>query len=184
MVATPKLCNRREFRTPTTAFGVSRGRATDANVTSTSNILTENGAVSEGWGVSLRNNFLQIHSLDVRYRLRHNVDKFPSIVAKITKKLQFVGASSGFENLLDSFWVDTPQDIFRLTASPLAVNDGDVSTLHQGDLVRELAHAWLRNPPLPKPGKSGQKRTTAAMMAKVTDHLWTFDELFEKVLHG
>ncbi|MDP6718681.1 MAG: hypothetical protein QGF59_08535 [Pirellulaceae bacterium] len=33
-----------------------------------------------------------------------------------------------------------------------------------------------------KPGKSGQKRPTAAMMAKVTDHLWTFDELFKAVL--
>ncbi len=35
-----------------------------------------------------------------------------------------------------------------------------------------------------KPGKSGQKRPTAAMMAKVTDHLWTFNELFEAVLQS
>lgn len=33
-----------------------------------------------------------------------------------------------------------------------------------------------------KPGKSGQKRPTAAMMAKLTDHLWGFDELFDAVL--
>jgi transposase-like protein/IS1 family transposase len=33
-----------------------------------------------------------------------------------------------------------------------------------------------------KPGKSGQRRPTAAMMAKVTDHLWSFDELFAVVL--
>ena len=33
-----------------------------------------------------------------------------------------------------------------------------------------------------RPGKSGEKRSTAAMMARVTDHLWTFDELFETVL--
>jgi IS1 family transposase/transposase-like protein len=33
-----------------------------------------------------------------------------------------------------------------------------------------------------KPGKSGQKRSTAAMMAGITDHLWSFDELFETVL--
>jgi IS1 family transposase len=32
-----------------------------------------------------------------------------------------------------------------------------------------------------KPGKSGQKRPTAAMMAKLTDHLWGFDEFFEAV---
>jgi transposase-like protein/IS1 family transposase len=35
-----------------------------------------------------------------------------------------------------------------------------------------------------KPGKSGQKRPTAAMMAGITDHLWSFDELFEEVLKG
>jgi len=34
-----------------------------------------------------------------------------------------------------------------------------------------------------KPGKSGQKRPTAAMMAKLTDHLWSFDELFMEVLN-
>ena len=33
-----------------------------------------------------------------------------------------------------------------------------------------------------KPGKSGQKRATAAMMAKVAGHVWGFDELFEAVL--
>jgi IS1 family transposase len=33
-----------------------------------------------------------------------------------------------------------------------------------------------------KPGKSGQKRPTAAMMAGLTDHLWDFDELFDAVL--
>ena len=30
-----------------------------------------------------------------------------------------------------------------------------------------------------KPGKSGKKRPTAAMMAKLTDHLWGFDEFFD-----
>jgi IS1 family transposase len=35
-----------------------------------------------------------------------------------------------------------------------------------------------------KPGKSGQKRPTAAMMAGLTDHTWTFDELFNAVLGG
>jgi len=33
-----------------------------------------------------------------------------------------------------------------------------------------------------KPGKVGKKRPTAAMMAKLTDHLWGFDELFDAVL--
>lgn len=32
-----------------------------------------------------------------------------------------------------------------------------------------------------KPGKSGQKRPTAAMMAGLTDHLWGFDEFFAAV---
>lgn len=35
-----------------------------------------------------------------------------------------------------------------------------------------------------KPGKSGKLRPTAAMMAGLTDHLWTFDELFDAVLKG
>ncbi len=35
-----------------------------------------------------------------------------------------------------------------------------------------------------KPGKSGKRRPTAAMMAKLTDHLWSFDELFEVVTEG
>jgi hypothetical protein len=34
----------------------------------------------------------------------------------------------------------------------------------------------------PKPGKSGQKRGTAAMMAGIAGHVWSFDELFENVL--
>ncbi len=33
-----------------------------------------------------------------------------------------------------------------------------------------------------KPGKSGQKRPTAAMMAGLSGHVWSFDELFEAVL--
>jgi hypothetical protein len=33
-----------------------------------------------------------------------------------------------------------------------------------------------------KPGKSGQKRGTAAMMAGLTGHVWSFDELFATVL--
>jgi IS1 family transposase len=33
-----------------------------------------------------------------------------------------------------------------------------------------------------KPGKSGQKRPTAAMMAGLAGHVWSFDELFEAVL--
>lgn len=33
-----------------------------------------------------------------------------------------------------------------------------------------------------KPGKSGQKRATAAMMAKLTGHVWSFDEMFDAVL--
>jgi hypothetical protein len=32
-----------------------------------------------------------------------------------------------------------------------------------------------------KSGKPGKLRPTAAMMAKVTDHLWTFDELYDTV---
>lgn len=31
-------------------------------------------------------------------------------------------------------------------------------------------------------GRPGKLRPTAAMMAKVTDHLWTFDELYERVI--
>ena len=82
------------------------------------------------FGKTLRNNFLQIHSVDVRYRLRHNSDKFPSILTEITKKLLLGGASSGSEKLLDLFCCDTFQRIFGLAASPFAANDGDVSTLH------------------------------------------------------
>jgi transposase-like protein/IS1 family transposase len=33
-----------------------------------------------------------------------------------------------------------------------------------------------------RPGKSGRKRPTAAMMAQLTDHVWSFDELFDTVL--
>jgi hypothetical protein len=33
-----------------------------------------------------------------------------------------------------------------------------------------------------KPGKTGRKRPTAAMMAGLTDRVWTFDELFAEVL--
>ncbi|HWB13813.1 MAG TPA: hypothetical protein VG826_31595 [Pirellulales bacterium] len=33
-----------------------------------------------------------------------------------------------------------------------------------------------------KPGKTGKLRPTAAMMADLTDHIWTFDELFDAVL--
>lgn len=32
-----------------------------------------------------------------------------------------------------------------------------------------------------KPDKSGEKRPTAAMMAKLEGHIWSFDELFEAV---
>jgi hypothetical protein len=35
-----------------------------------------------------------------------------------------------------------------------------------------------------KPGKSGKRRPTAAHMAGLTDHTWTFDELFQAVLSG
>ena len=34
-----------------------------------------------------------------------------------------------------------------------------------------------------KPGKSGAKRGTAAMMAKIAGHVWSFDELFDAVLN-
>lgn len=34
-----------------------------------------------------------------------------------------------------------------------------------------------------KPGKSGQQRGTAAMMAGLAGHVWSFDELFETVLN-
>ncbi len=33
-----------------------------------------------------------------------------------------------------------------------------------------------------KPGKSGEKRPTAAMMAGISGHVWSFDELFDTVL--
>ena len=33
-----------------------------------------------------------------------------------------------------------------------------------------------------KPGKSGQRRPTAAMMAGLTGHVWNFDELFGEAL--
>jgi hypothetical protein len=33
-----------------------------------------------------------------------------------------------------------------------------------------------------KPGKPGKLRRTAAMMAGITDHLWSFDELFNVIL--
>lgn len=31
-------------------------------------------------------------------------------------------------------------------------------------------------------GRPGKPRPTAAMMAKVTDHLWSFDEFYETVI--
>ena len=34
-----------------------------------------------------------------------------------------------------------------------------------------------------KPGRSGQKRATAAMMAGIAGHVWSFDDLFEAVLN-
>ena len=33
-----------------------------------------------------------------------------------------------------------------------------------------------------KPGKSGEKRPSAAMMAKLTSHVWSFDELIDEAL--
>ncbi len=33
-----------------------------------------------------------------------------------------------------------------------------------------------------KPGKSGEKRPSAAMMEKLTSHVWDCDELFDEVL--
>ena len=33
-----------------------------------------------------------------------------------------------------------------------------------------------------KPGKSGKKRPTAAMMAGLTGRLWNFDDLFDTVI--
>jgi hypothetical protein len=33
-----------------------------------------------------------------------------------------------------------------------------------------------------KSGKPGKRRPTAAMMAKVTVHLWSFDEFYETVI--
>jgi hypothetical protein len=82
--------------------------------------------------------------VDARYRFRHNSDEFPSILTEITKKLLLGGASSGSENFLDLFWCDTFQRIFGRAASPFAAKDWYVSTLHYGDLVRKLGHAWLR----------------------------------------
>jgi len=35
-----------------------------------------------------------------------------------------------------------------------------------------------------KPGNSGCKRPTAAMMAGIAGHVWSFDELFAAVLEG
>ena len=35
-----------------------------------------------------------------------------------------------------------------------------------------------------RPGKSGKKRPTAAMMAGIAGHVWSFDELFEAVLNS
>jgi len=35
-----------------------------------------------------------------------------------------------------------------------------------------------------KPGKSGSKRPTAAMMAGLAGHVWSFDELFTSVLEN
>jgi hypothetical protein len=34
-----------------------------------------------------------------------------------------------------------------------------------------------------RPGNSGKKRSTAAMMAGIAGHVWTFDELFDAVLN-
>ncbi|HZZ27334.1 MAG TPA: hypothetical protein VFE46_04940 [Pirellulales bacterium] len=47
--------------------------------------------------------------------------------------------------------------------------------------VRGLLQLLLRTR---KPGKSGQKRPTACMMAGITDHISSFDELFSTVLGG
>ena len=33
-----------------------------------------------------------------------------------------------------------------------------------------------------KPGCTGRKRPTAAMMAGITDSIWTFDQLFEAAM--
>jgi hypothetical protein len=35
-----------------------------------------------------------------------------------------------------------------------------------------------------KPGKSGSKRATAAMMNGLAGHVWSFDELFDAVLNA
>lgn len=46
-------------------------------------------------------------------------------------------------------------------------------------LVAAYNYCWRTR----KPGKSGQKRPTAAMMARLTGHVWSFDELFDAVLN-
>ncbi len=33
-----------------------------------------------------------------------------------------------------------------------------------------------------RPGKSGKKRPSATMMAKLAGHVWSFDELFDAAL--
>ncbi len=42
----------------------------------------------------------------------------------------------------------------------------------------EPANCWQTR----KPGRSAEKRPSAAMMAKLTSHVWSFDELFDEVL--
>jgi hypothetical protein len=42
-------------------------------------------------------------------------------------------------------------------------------------------YCWRTRHP-DRSGKPGKKRPTAAMMAKLTDHIWGFDELFDAVL--
>ena len=55
----------------------------------------------------LHNCFLQIHLVDVRYRLRQNTDEFLSFLAEITKKALLNWTSNSFGNLLHLFWIYT-----------------------------------------------------------------------------
>ena len=41
----------------------------------------------------------------------------------------------------------------------------------------------MGGPDLPHSGRPGKRRPTAAMMAKVTDRVWTFEDLYIEVIH-
>lgn len=72
---------------------------------------------------------------------------------------------------------DFPNSVFDLTASDAVLLK---EAREPGSDVRGLLYNYCWQTRMP--GKSGEKRPSAAMMAGLTSHVWDFGELFDEAL--